>query len=128
MLRLAIPRLGAQMRSDKARVARKPNLATLDVGAIRHFGTLDLGTGGLTSGWAIPEDAHTWNYGYDSVLECCSKSLSSGCTVEYSGRPFFCDGVYRQDVYFYINGFHMGFWRLTEPKDHILTEKIEPEQ
>ena len=102
--------------------------AVLKVGSIHQFGVVDLGTVGLASGWAQPEEGHTWNDGCETVFECGGENLTGGCVVEFSGRPFFCEGVDRQDVYLHINGFRVGYWRLTEPREYVLAAKVETEQ
>jgi len=82
----------------------------------------------LVSGWSTPEEGHNWNNGLVTVFQCAAESLTGACTVEFSGRPFFCEGVDRQDIYLYVNGFLVGYWRLSEPKEYVLTARVEPEQ
>ena len=99
-----------------------------DVGVVRHFGILDIGDAGLVSGWSTPEEAQTWNNGHEAVLECKLPYLNEGCRVEVAGMPFFCEGTSHQDVYLYINGFRIGFWRLDSSGKHTLSAKVEAEQ
>jgi len=99
-----------------------------EIGVVRQFGVLDIGDAGLVSGWSTPEEAQTWNNGHEAILECSVPYLSEGCRVEVAGMPFFCEGTSHQDVYLYINGFRIGFWRLDRYVQHTLTAMVEPEQ
>jgi hypothetical protein len=100
----------------------------LEIDSINNFGVLDLEVNGLTAGWSAPEVGHTWNDGREAIFECGVKGLTGGCVVEFSGTPFLHGGVDHQEIYLYINGFRMGYWRLTESKDYALTVKLEAEQ
>jgi len=102
--------------------------ALLKIGMTRSFGMMDLGSVGLSAGWAQPEEAHTWNDGCETVFEAGFESVPEGCTIEFVGRPFLSEGVSRQDVQLHVNGFRLGYWRLTEPSDYVLRARVEPEQ
>jgi len=102
--------------------------ALLKVGISRHFGVEDIGSVGLTSGWALPEEGQNWNDGCEAVLDCRLEGSTKGCVLEFSGQPFFCDGVAEQALRLHLNGFYLGSWRLTEARQHFLSARIEPEQ
>ena len=51
----------------------RPSLIWLQPGIARAFGTEDIASCGLVSGWAAPEPGHTWNDGIDAVLRIATR-------------------------------------------------------
>jgi hypothetical protein len=100
----------------------------LEFGLTRLFGQADLGEGGLVSGWAVPEDQHTWNDGIDAVLTASVRTSDSACRLTFEGEPFLPVDVGMQDIFLFVNGFRVGFWRLREARTYALSAIIEPEQ
>ena len=100
----------------------------LELGLTRLFGQADLGDGGLVSGWAIPEDQHTWNDGIDAVIPVRTRASGSACRITFEGKPFLPVDVSMQDIVLFVNGFRIGFWRLREAKAYDLSAIIEPQQ
>ncbi len=101
---------------------------TCEPGVTRLFGDGDLGRHGLLSGWAAPEEGHVWNDGPEAVLRLRTGRPRAPCTLTFEGEPFLGQGCARQDLVLYLNGFRIGFWRLTEPRTYRLAATIEPEQ
>jgi hypothetical protein len=100
----------------------------LELGLTRLFGQADLDKDGLVSGWANPEDQHTWNDGIDAVMTVYTSASGSACRLTFEGEPFLPVDVGIQDVVLFVNGFRVGFWRLREAKTYSLSAIIEPEQ
>jgi hypothetical protein len=100
----------------------------LELGVTRLFGDCDIGSSGLSSGWSIPEAAHVWNDGLESVFEVTTRRPRTECLLTFEGEPLLGGNCTHQDVVLYVNGFRVAFWRLTEAKTHILSAVIEPEQ
>jgi len=101
---------------------------SFELGVTRFFGKGDIGSLGLKSGWAIPEEAHSWNDGVQAVMELSTEASPTRYTVEFEGRPFVNELCPSQDITLYCNGFLTGYWQLREAKSCTLSVIIEPEQ
>ena len=100
----------------------------IELGVMRHFGSIDLGSTGLVSGWADYEEGHNWNNGCEAVLNVTASDPGQGCVIEFTGEPFLHELCPRQDVTLYVNGFWVSHWRLTEFKPYVQLARVEPEQ
>ena len=100
----------------------------LDLGTTRIFGECDLGSAGLVSGWAEPEEGHTWNDGVEAVFQVFATRPASRCRISFEGEPFLSRACRHQDVALYVNGYHLASWRLNEARTYSLEAVIEPEQ
>jgi hypothetical protein len=100
----------------------------LELGLTRLFGKADLDDDGLVSGWADPEDQHTWNDGLDAVMMIHTSGSDAVRRLTFEGEPFLPIEVGLQDIALFANGFRIGFWRLRETKTYALSATIEPEQ
>jgi hypothetical protein len=101
---------------------------TFELGVTRYFGKGDIGSSGLKTGWAIPEEAHSWNDGVQAVMELSTEAAAEQYTIEFEGRPFVNELCPTQEIAMYCNGFLTGFWKLHEAKSYSLSAIIEPEQ
>jgi len=101
---------------------------SFELGVTRFFGKGDIGSSGLTTGWAIPEDAHSWNDGVLAAMELTTEASAERYTLEFEGRPFVNELCPTQEITLYCNGFLAGFWQLREAKSCSLSAVIEPEQ
>jgi hypothetical protein len=101
---------------------------TYELGVTRLFGDCDIGTNGLSSGWSIPEAAHVWNDGLESVFEVTMRKPRAECLLTFEGEPLLGGDCAQQDILLYVNGFRIAFWRLIEARTHKLSATIEPEQ
>jgi len=81
----------------------------------------------LVAGWSLPEEAHAWNDGLLTTLNLSLEKPSAPCTLVFEGQPFVNASCSSQDLTLYVNGFFIGFWRLTEPRDYRLTASLHPE-
>lgn len=102
--------------------------AQFELGVTRLFGDCDLGSTGLISGWATPEQAHCWNDGVDTTFEFEVMETSGSFTLTFEAEPFLNERCPSQDVCLYVNGFRIGFWRLKEAQTYQLCAPIEREQ
>lgn len=102
--------------------------ASLELGVTRLFGNGDIGSEGLVSGWASPEDAHTWNDGSEAVMELTVQKPEQPYTLEFEGAPFVHAVCPSQEITLYCNGFRICSWKLDHPAAHTLVTNIEPEQ
>lgn len=107
-----------------------PSLPMLsyEIGVTRLFGSCDLGHVGLVEGWSEPEEGHVWNDGAQAIMHVTMRKPRSACTLTFEGEPFITDGCERQDINLFVNGFHIGSWRLTQARGYRLSARIEPEQ
>jgi hypothetical protein len=97
-------------------------------GVTRFFGLGDIAAKSLLSGWAAPEDNHNWNDGLDAALLISLRQRPDDTHVlAVEGRPFITAGLGRQDVTLFVNGFRVGFWRLTDGANCRLEAELEPE-
>ncbi len=103
-------------------------MTNFEIGVGRDFGIFDLDRSVLVSGWADPEDGHNWNDGCEAVLSMLIADPGQCCTIEFMGEPFLRGHCLRQDIVLHVNGFHVGFWRLTDTGPRTLLAHIEPEQ
>ena len=99
-----------------------------DLGVTRLFGDCDLGCQGFTTGWSVPEQAHLWNDGFEAMLDVMVENVGSACRLTFEGEPFLSGECTCQDVILYVNGFRLGFWRLTEARTYSLSVAVEQEQ
>ncbi len=106
----------------------EPSHVALNLGINRLFGTRDIGSSGLVSGWSLPEEAHTWNDGLEAVINLSISTVRQPCRLIFEGEPFLGEECPRQDVHVYVNGFRLGYWRLTESRTYEMSVIIEPEQ
>jgi hypothetical protein len=97
----------------------------LEAGVKRSFGLRDVGAHGLISGWATPEDEHTWNDGPTADLAIGTKSVQSDYRLDIQGRPFLAPGCESQDVTLFANGLFVGYWQLREAKPYVLSATID---
>ena len=102
--------------------------SSLELGVIRYFGGKDINDSGLLSGWAVPEPEHNWNDGCQTVFQTLVADPAGPCTIDFRGEPFINDKCVRQDVMLHVNGFQVGYWRLTQPSACTLVAKVEREQ
>jgi hypothetical protein len=95
---------------------------------IRLFGQGDIANHGLVRGWALPEERHIWNNGFDATM-IIEASLPTGpTTVFIEGVPYLYGKSDWQEITLFANGYRVGWWHLTQSKQIILTARIEPEQ
>jgi hypothetical protein len=99
-----------------------------EIGVTRLFGICDLGDVGLAGGWSAAEEAHVWNDGPEATMHVHMSKPRRTCILTFEGEPFITDGCERQDVTLFVNGFHIGSWRLTEARSYRLSARVEPEQ
>jgi hypothetical protein len=102
--------------------------AKCELGVTRLFGECDIGSNGLSSGWSVPEAAHVWNDGLESVFDVTMRKARAECIFTFEGEPLLGGDCARQDILFFVNGYRIAFWRLVEAKTHTLTAIVEPEQ
>ncbi len=114
--------------SKEAGIAGAGDAVMCENGVSRSFGKFDIGTSGLLSGWAVPEEAHVWNDGPEVVLKVRTPTSQGSLHVTFEGTPFLNASCDSQDVTLYANGYFVGFWRLTEQKDYQIRVTLEPEQ
>lgn len=101
----------------------------VDPGIIRLFGKADIANRGLISGWAAPEEGHTWNDGLEAVQSLEAVQPPAGAvTLTVEGVPYVFGEARRQDITLYANGYRVGFWRMPERRVATLVARIEPEQ
>lgn len=100
----------------------------IEYGIIRLFGKGDISSRGLVSGWAAPEEGHTWNDGLDATVMIEASVPTVPVTVAAEGVPYLFSDTDRQEITLYANGYRVGFWRLTERRQATLTARVEPEQ
>ena len=100
----------------------------IEPGVIRLFSKGDIGARGLLSGWAAPEEGHTWNDGIETAVLLEAEVPEGPVTIVIEGTPYLYGQVSHQDVTLFANGYRVGFWRLTERRQIALTARIEPEQ
>jgi hypothetical protein len=117
----------AAAASDQVSGRTSRKLLECQPGVVRLFGIADIGQNGLVSGWAFPEEGHTWNEGYDAVLAVSAASPPGPCSVVVEGEPYVSRQQPVQDVTIYANGRRAGFWRLSERTEFDLQAPIEPE-
>jgi hypothetical protein len=98
----------------------------IDIGVVRCFGSGDINDTGLGRGWALPEDAHSWNDGPEAVLSLSTLRPDFRCVLVVEGAPLIGPARARQDVTLYVNGLRLGFWRLTDNAPAQLETLIEP--
>jgi len=103
------------------------NLLECQTGVIRLFGIADIGQRGLLSGWAFPEEGHTWNEGYDAALSISVSAAPAPCMLLIEGEPYVSRQQPVQDITIYANGHRGGFWRMSERTEFALLMPIEPE-
>jgi len=106
----------------------KASRPSFELGVTRFFGKGDIGSSGLKTGWATPEDAHSWNDGVQAVMELNTETSAQPCAIEFEGRPFVNELCPTQEITLYCNGFLTGFWKLQQAKSYSLSAIIEPEQ
>jgi hypothetical protein len=104
----------------------RPSLLWLQPGLPRSFGTEDIGSGGLVSGWAAPEPGHTWNDGIDATLRIALRRADQPLSLTLAAEPFVTRQNPTQDVTIYANGARAGFWRLTERHVTQMVAWIDP--
>lgn len=101
----------------------------VDPGVMRLYGRADIATRGLVSGWAVPEEGHTWNDGLDAIQWVEAVQQPAGpVTLTVEGVPYVFGEAKRQDITLYANGYRVGFWRMPERRLSTMTTRIEPEQ
>jgi hypothetical protein len=98
----------------------------VDIGVVRNFGSLDIGSAGLGHGWAAPEEAHSWNDGPEAVLTLSALRPDFRCVLVIEGAPLVAAEGARQDITLFVNGLRLGFWRLTDASPVQLETMIEP--
>ena len=76
----------------------------------------------------MPEPEHNWNDGCQTVFQTLMDDPVGPCTVEFRGEPFINDKSPRQDVLLHVNGFQVGYWRLTQSNACTLVSRVEKEQ
>ena len=100
----------------------------LNWGVARIFGSGDIGSVGLFSGWAAPEDGHTWNDGSEASGEFRAPYTGRAGQLTIECAPFIKEEVSRQIVVLFVNGFRLGSWKLQDDRSHNISVVIEPEQ
>lgn len=101
---------------------------SLQLGIVSYFGDKGPINDDLLSGWSAPEPEHNWNDGCETVLQTLVKDPGGPCIIEIQGEPFINDKCPRQDVILHLNGFRIGYWRLTKAMPCTLTARFEKEQ
>jgi len=94
----------------------------------RLFGSCDIGSNGLISGWSDPEPAHVWNDGPDAHFRLSFPGPARRAVLSVEGMAFIRPRQPSQDITLYVNGFRLGFWRLFSAGGDTLSAAIEPEQ
>jgi hypothetical protein len=104
------------------------DITAWEIGTTRLFGNYDLGSAGMLSGWAPPEDPHNWNDGPEASLQVIlSGAVRRALKITIEGSPFIGGNTTFQDLTLYVNGARIGFWRLTQSKSYTLTAVVESE-
>jgi hypothetical protein len=116
-----------QQPPPDAAVATQESLF-IEPGIIRIFGKGDIARRGQISGWAEPEDGHTWNEGIETSVLLEAQQPTGPVTIAVEGMPYITGTAKKQDVTLYANGYRVGFWRLTSQEHLTITATIEPEQ
>jgi hypothetical protein len=99
-----------------------------ELGITRYFGLGDISGKSLLHGWAVPEETHNWNDGYDTSLTISLPNPpETVCVLTIEGRPHLAPGLSRQDITLFFNGRRLGFWRLDRLEGFHLAAEIEPE-
>ena len=123
----AVPPVSS-VRAPEARTSR-PQTLWIEAGAVRLYNAADINGRGLISGWGPPEDRHTWNDGITAIQQIGMMREPTGpMTLTVEGVPYVLESHKQQEVTLYGNGFHLGFWRLTERRLMTLAARVEPEQ
>jgi hypothetical protein len=107
---------------------KDPSFLSFEFGVTRLFGLGDIGTNGLVSGWAIPEDSHVWNNGPEAILTLETDVPSRAYTITVDGGPFITPRQPLQEITLYANGWRIGFWRFREGGAQVMVASIAPEQ
>lgn len=103
-------------------------LLVADLGLTFFFGRGGMTEKNLLDGWALPEENHNWNDGFEASLAVALPALpDTTCILQTEVRPHLGAGVTRQDVTLYFNGYRLGFWRLDSLEAGRLEAEIEPE-
>jgi hypothetical protein len=110
----------------QVRDAASVNALTTDIGVIRCFGLGDIGAAALGRGWAAPEDAHNWNDGPEAQLTLVVVRPDFRCVLVVEGAPLLDPAQPYQDICVFVNGWRLGFWRLTDAAPVQLELMVEP--
>jgi hypothetical protein len=97
-----------------------------EIGLVRCFGVAEINLAGLVSGWAAPEDGHSWNDGPEVVLAVRAQRPRGRTILAIEGVPLIVPACPKQDITLYINGWRLGFWRLTQANSVRLQVLVEP--
>jgi hypothetical protein len=97
-------------------------------GDMRLFGIGDIDGAGLTRGWSSAEESHVWNDGPEVTLRLALPAPARPAVLQIEGSAFIRPGQPLQEVTFFVNGFRLGFWRMTTTDLVSLAVRIEPEQ
>jgi len=108
--------------------AMKTAAMPLEPGVTRLFGNCDIGSSGMVSGWAPPEEAHSWNDGSGAIMELTVPTSDQPYTLEFEGEPFVDSECPSQEITLYCNGFWIAQWNFKERKSCTLVANVEPEQ
>jgi hypothetical protein len=111
-----------------AQLAQAANLPDFELGVTRFFGRSGLNDRYFDSGWAAPEENHSWNDGIDASLLVALKSRpAQACALKIRGVPYLTNSIHSQDITLYANGYRAGFWRIDSRQTHLLVAEIAPE-
>ena len=73
----------------------------METGIIRLFGKGDIANRGLVSGWAVPEEGHTWNDGLEAVQTIEMAQLPNHTlTITAEGVPYVFGDARKQEIPF----------------------------
>jgi hypothetical protein len=93
----------------------------------RQFGSADLRTAGMVSGWAEPEEGHNWNNGKETAYGIATEAPVPRLTLEIVGQPYITQLRPAQEMTVYGNGFRLGYKRMSSQGDVLLSILLLPQ-
>ncbi len=98
-----------------------------EAGVVRLFGAADIGVTGLVSGWAEPEEGHTWNDGVEAALLLTTRRRPGAALLLLTGEPYVSRARPVQELTVFGNGFRLASWRMAHRTETMHTIRLEPE-
>jgi hypothetical protein len=108
-------------------VIQREGALECELGVTRLFGGADIRSRGMLSGWSGPEEGHTWNDGFESVMAIAVRRPVERLELIVVGEPYVTRVRPWQDLTVYGNGYRIRSWRLTVRTETPLTTILEPE-
>jgi|SRR5579872_5965488 len=102
-------------------MARRDHAIECEPGMVRLFGAGDIGTRGMVSGWAGPEEGHNWNDGPEAVMTLAIIGPPRRLRLDVMGEPYITRVRPTQEVTLFGNGHRGPFRRLTTRAETLLS-------